>query len=453
MSSGFAVGRPRPLLGCASLCLALLGGCATYHSLPLPQHADLAQPVGTTAAPAAASLPRVIDLGNVGRLARTRDPNLAASRDRVRVARAQAYEAGLLPDPTLGLSLGHPFNGGTPSDHHNPWSANLAESLVALITHGDRHSAASAHYAEALLSWRWQAAQVALKARSTYVEAWATGREVQALRIEAATAKQTLSAARNAHAAGALSSALYQQALQQYSSIRSRLQGAADKRIQLQSTLANLLRLRTDHHWHFLAPVPTSAPAPARVKGALEKLPKTRLDLLALQAGYRSADAHLRADILAQFPILNVGFTRSRDNTGVNSVGFGVTLRLPIFNGNRGAIAVARATRKALNSTYQARLDSAANTAWATYERLRVVDGELHRVAAQLPALAQAAHSAQRALAQGNMTRFQTLGAQTAWLDTRIDTDRLRAQAARLTLTLDLLLALPANPSLRETST
>ncbi|MGA7964375.1 MAG: TolC family protein [Gammaproteobacteria bacterium] len=394
-----------------------------------------------------------LDLDTVGHLALTRDPDLAAARAQVRVAEAQAYDAGLLPDPTLAFSLDHPFNGGTASDHHNAWSANLTESLIGLITHGDVHSAAAAHYAETLLSWRWQAEQVALKAQVTYLDVWADRREVAALQVETNAAQAVLAAAGKAHAVGALAAVLYQQALQQAASVRSRLQTASDRAIQQQTVLATLLRISAGRKWRLEAPKPMSAPAPATVNAALAQLPKQRLDLLALQAGYRSANAKLRADILAQFPILDIGFTRSRDNTGVNSVGFGITLRLPIFNGNRGKIAIDRATRKALNAAYQAHLDGAANGVRAAYARFVLTRRELAAVTAQLPALAAAAHANQVAFARGEVTRFQSFAALSAWLDARIDADRLRANATQLALTLQTLLALPSQPpKIRETS-
>ncbi len=57
-----------------------------------------------------------------------------------------------------------------------------------------------------------------------------------------------------------------------------------------------------------------------------------RPDLLGLEAGYRAQDQRYRAALLAQFPALNVGFTRGRDNAGVYSSGIGITLSLPVFN-------------------------------------------------------------------------------------------------------------------------
>ncbi len=434
----------------------LLGGCATYHALPLAHGPDLANaPAGGTAAAAQTSLrPATLDLASVARLALRNDPGLAAARARVKVAKAQAYDAGLLPDPTLSFSLDHPFNGGAPSDHHNAWNTGLTESLIGLITYGDTHSAAAAHYAATLLSWRWQAEQVALKAQVAYLDAWADRQVIDALREEAKAARATLSAARTARNRGALSAALFQQAQQQYSNIRLRLQKTSDQALQTRNTLSTLLRMRANAALPLSAPATLAAPTAATVTQAIHGLPEQRLDLLALQAGYRSADARLRADILAQFPILDIGFTRARDNTGVNSVGFGITLRLPIFNGNRGKIAIDRATRKSLNAAYQAHLDSAANNARTAWHRLRLAGNELADLQGQLPALAQAARASASALANGDMTRFQALSASTAWLDARIDAVRLRTAVAKLTLTLRMLLALPTgNPGHKGTST
>lgn len=425
---------------------AALAGCATYHARPLPAQPDLAPSAASVQGVAAVSAgPLPLSLEQAVDLAVTRDPELAAARAQVKVAQAEAQAAGLLPDPTLGLSLDHPFNGGAPSDHHNAWSANLGEDLIALITHGDRHSAAAAHYAETLLSWRWQFEQVALKARLTYLDAWSAKQEVRSLQSENRDAQAVLAAAGKAHAAGALPAVLYQQALTQAASIRARLQSAADSEVQAASTLATMLRVQSGQHWQLAAPQPVNAPPAASVAAALSALPTRRLDLLALQAGYRSADAKLRADILAQFPILDLGFTRNRDNTGVNSVGFAITLRLPFFNGNRGQIAVDRATRAALNAAYQAHLDSAANDARASLERLQLAERELGSVQSELPLLAQAAQAAGQALARGDMTRFDAFATRSAWVDARINADQLRATTAQLAFTLQTLLALPAS--------
>ena len=77
---------------------------------------------------------------------------------------------------------------------------------------------------------------------------------------------------------------------------------------------------------------------------------------MALQAGYQSQEQKLREAVLSQFPSVGIRISRARDTSDVNTVGFGVTFRLPIFNGSRGAIAVQTATRQALYDGYALRL-------------------------------------------------------------------------------------------------
>ena len=84
--------------------------------------------------------------------------------------------------------------------------------------------------------------------------------------------------------------------------------------------------------------------AAAVQKNLVERL-NQRPDLQALQASYRSQEEKFRGAVLAQFPALNVGLTRARDTSGLYTMGFGLTLSLPIFNRNRGNIAIENATR------------------------------------------------------------------------------------------------------------
>ena len=84
-------------------------------------------------------------------------------------------------------------------------------------------------------------------------------------------------------------------------------------------------------------PSPKNMPAAAQF---IEGIEKRRLDLVALEYGYGGQEARLRAAILQQFPKINIGFARAGDNTNVITTGFGVTIDLPLFDRNQGAIAV-----------------------------------------------------------------------------------------------------------------
>ncbi|MDE0855202.1 MAG: TolC family protein, partial [Nevskia sp.] len=120
-----------------------------------------------------------------------------------------------------------------------------------------------------------------------------------------------------------------------------------------------------------------AGPVPADIDQRLAALPQRRPDLLALRAGYLAQEQRLRLAVLQQFPAISVGLNRARDNSDVNSRGYSIGLTLPLFNRNRGAIAVETATRQRLFDEYQARLAAARSEV----DRLRI---ELPIIARQL---------------------------------------------------------------------
>lgn len=91
----------------------------------------------------------------------------------------------------------------------------------------------------------------------------------------------------------------------------------------------------------------------------LDGLTGRRLDLIALRRGYQSQEYQVRLAILQQFPRLNLGISRARDNTGVYSVDLLVGIELPIFNHHQAAIARQRATLRQLYDEYVARVSAA----------------------------------------------------------------------------------------------
>ncbi len=81
-----------------------------------------------------------------------------------------------------------------------------------------------------------------------------------------------------------------------------------------------------------------------------------RLDLLALQAGYESQEATLHRAVLGQYPGFSLGLNTARDTSNVHTQGISVSLDIPIFNRNRGNIAIASSTREQLHTEYVSRL-------------------------------------------------------------------------------------------------
>ena len=102
-----------------------------------------------------------------------------------------------------------------------------------------------------------------------------------------------------------------------------------------------------------LAPAPPCLPASeALVARALSD----RLDLAALRAGYEAQEAALHVAVLQQYPRLNLSLNAARDTGAVRTNGVAVGFDLPLWNRNRGQIAIQEATREQLRVEYEARL-------------------------------------------------------------------------------------------------
>ncbi|MDE2000223.1 MAG: TolC family protein, partial [Burkholderiales bacterium] len=133
---------------------------------------------------------------------------------------------------------------------------------------------------------------------------------------------------------------------------------------------------------------PASAPLnqPA-LDAALRDLPRRRADLLAFAAGYASQEARLHQAVLAQFPILNLGLSRARDTAGLYTSGFAVGFTLPLFNRNRGNIAIEQATRERMRIEYQNRLDQARSEIDRLEQDLTLAQAQSERLSTSLTGL------------------------------------------------------------------
>jgi outer membrane protein TolC len=137
----------------------------------------------------------------------------------------------------------------------------------------------------------------------------------------------------------------------------------------------------------------------ARILSGLEG---RRLDLLALKSGYESQEQTLRAAVLEQFPKINIGFNRQRDDTDVQSLGFAMTVDLPIFDRNQGTIAVETATRQKLFDEYVQRVFEARFDVYSAADDLNAISRQIAAEQAAIPSQ-QFIDSYRDALDHGNI--------------------------------------------------
>ena len=442
--------RARRLSQAVSLAtlLLVLGGCATYRAQPLAQGPDSAERLRSLRVDSASiplphlaaqriDLDRPLPMGAVAALAVLENPQLRPARDRLGLAQAQAFAAGLLPDPQFSASRALPRH--SPGATTTAYSYGLDFDLGSLLTRPAAKAAAREHLRSVNLDMLWQEWQTASRAQVLYVRLSALQARRRLLLRELALVRRDLRRSRAAVAQGNLPRADADAQLLRLQSLRQRLQADDRSRVSLAAGLHALLGLAPGVPLRLagLPEVPSEAPAQARA--ALAQVAHIRPDLLALRAGYASQEQSLREAVLQQFPSISVGLTRARDTSDVNTVGFGVSFSLPLFNGSRGRIAVARATRRELRDAYQLRLDQTQAEVEQALANLRLLRRQQAALHADLPTLQAAAAAARRALADGSYTQPQAQSQELALLDQRLALLDVQQQQAEQAVSLDLL--------------
>ena len=400
---------------------ALLVGCAGYQPLPLQTTAGLLDRVDQlrTDASRHAELPDRWRLGVVKvadgldedaiiKLAVLNNPHLAALQTTLQQAAAKLVQAGLLPDPQLLLSADVP-PGNTPATV-TAYGLGLGFDLQALITRSARKDAATKQARSRYLQVLWQEWQVIGKARMLYRRALM---QQQQLELTAAQQRQTT---RNwqlqHHALTKRNSTLDAEGLARAAMMDSEA-SRLDARRQYNTTIHQLALLLGLSPLATLPLVPPKAgikallvppPPAAALRRQLGQLDGSRPDLLALQAGYRAQEARVRQQILAQFPSFTLGANRLRDTGGIWTLGPFVQLNLPLWNGNRGQIALARATRNRLRAEYRDRLTAAQSESERLVADQRLAWDALATLQRQLPALDRLMQRMRKALAGGNVS-------------------------------------------------
>ena len=411
-----------------------LSACAFYSPEPLPTGPDLTtQPAGLPS--------HALSLTEVAQLAVERSPDLIALRRKEQVSEAQAFSAGLLPDPQLTASLDHPTVRGLGLS--NAYALGLSEDLQMLLTYPSRASAAKAEGDQARLNVLWDEWQTIEKAQTLFVQKTFADRKAARL-SEAATllldqAERSGRALKEGNStldvAGSDLSAALDISSQADTASRDALTDDVSLKSQLGVAPGTALALAD-------AGDPPEL-TDAAVETALKNVAKSRPDLLALQAGYHAQEENVRTAILEQFPTFTRGGNRASDATNVKTVGVSATITLPIFGNVQANIKTQRATRAQLKAEYQLRLDQIEADARRTLKEIGILKEQLARLEARLPEFERMAEVGRRAYAGGNLSPATYVQLQTSSAAREAELFDLKATLWTDTIALATLLALP----------
>lgn len=413
----------------AAISLLILAGCTVYHPDPLPSAPDLAQTPTLTVPLAQLDVPDILphtissgglDEITVMTLAVFNNPILKAARLQAGVARAQVFEAGLLPDPQ--------FSAGFASSALDYGGAlSLSQDIRSILTRGAAKSAARASAKQVNLNILWQEIQVAERARELFIQAQADAGLRRILRTKQKLLDGNYARDRAAMGRGDATAGTVATDMAQVAAADTSLRQLQTDINLVQHELNALLGLEPDAQLHLIGTAQMQPISKAELTQAMAVLPHRRADLLALQAGYQSQEETLRRAILAQFPALTAGVNLERDPVeGVNSFGPEISLTLPLFNRNRGQIAIARATRAVLRQQYQAQLDSAAGQADQVWKANQIIAAQLRDVDAEMPFLQQTAAAARQSFRRDNLDAALYLNTRSALLTKQAEAIRLR---------------------------
>ncbi len=448
--------QPGKLFGCALSCLALLqSACVGYTQRPLAQgpdlHADVSQlKVDVSRLRLGPLKPHRFDPSDgldpteIAVLAVLNSPELAAKRAAAKVAAAQSFSAGLLPDPQVALSADFPVN---PKGLVTAYGITPTIDLMALVTRSTALRAARASQKQVDLDLLWGEWSTAQQARQLAVTV--LGNEAKS-----AVLKTIDDALTRRHRNSTLAYQRHDVTAQVNS---ADLAAKLDADAQVALALHDALKARADLNALIgLEPgvrlnlVPGAPPGdlqPVLLDNALASLPQRRPDLLALRAGYEAQNANLRKAIISQFPLINLGFSRQRDTGGILTNGLAATLVIPIFNRGRGLIAVQSATREQLALEYQARLDqTVADVATARRDLAgdRVI---LTRLEGEVPRLVAMTEKADAAYLRGDLDSAASLALEQSALREQVAVLDLRLALALADISLETVLFLPPDES------
>ena len=431
----------------------LLTGCVTYHPRPLNQSAveralhppDMAVirvEAHMLKHPILESVPfderDGLSPDEAAVLAVLANPALRAVRDQRGIASAQLLQAGLLPNPQLTYSL-DVATGANPPGTLNAYGLGLNWDVLQLITRSAHLRAAAQQQAAVDLDIAWQEWQVAQAAKAAVYR-------VVSLTAQTALATETdrrltnnLSLIRQATEEGLMSELDVAAAEAASNQAHAKVLDLEKQREEQRQTLNRLLGLPPETQ----VALQKETELPSRVVSLpasqlLQDLERRRLDLVALRRGYESQDARVRAAVLAQFPKINLGVNRARDNTGVKSIGGGISVDLPIFDRNQGQIALEYATRKNLFDEYVNRVFEARSEVATLAATLRALDAQIDTAQAAEPGLQRLVEAYRRATNEG---QADVLSYYTAWnnlAQQQIEILSLQQQLAETGIALEL---------------
>lgn len=397
-----SVRRLPRLAGTASLSI-LVASCVTYQPMPLdltPHVALSVVDLKTDVAGTQLDVTKPLSVAEVAYLALENNPELRADRFDHKVSEAAVIDAGLLPNPSISAGYAVLLGGPATSD---AWNIGFTEDLKAILTRSPRVESARFALYKVDADEVWKEWELISKTSVLVVDA-IMGDKLRLLLEEANRLfQQRLERSRRALAQGNIDMSAAAPDFSALSDIQKQINDLAREQLSRRHDLNALLGLAPNAPLVLADTVEAPEIDPKQVDQMIADLPRRRPDLVALQLGYRSQEAKLRAAVLAQFPSLSFGPVYTSDTSQVRSFGPSLTVDLPIFNRNQGNIATEQATREKLAQEFSNRYAAGIIEIEASISEEALAQRQLDGLRATLGDAEKSATDAETAYRAGNL--------------------------------------------------
>lgn len=434
--------------------LMVAAGCTGYHAKPL-NNAGLAQKLTEAdknkiihdamqlhharLPPIALDFSKPLNAQQLAVIAVLVNPDLKALRAKQGVSSAQVFDAGLLPDPQMTASYDDPLHQTNPPTipFSTAFNFGLSWDIAGLITRPIKIKIAMARDAQVRYDVAWQEWQIANQAELLATRYYYLQQQLTIIRQAKLAATHLLDITKNnlqKHEIKIDEFGVRQNAYLDLQDQQLNLQRTLDKtKLQLKQVLG-------------LAPTeeitiklkPPVIPSAFNAESLFHQAIKSRLDLLALQAGYDSQEAQVYQAVLGQFPRFNVGISRARDTGDVNTFGELISFDLPIVNRNRGTIVIAQATREQLAQEYVARLHQTRAEIASLVADLQTIQHSQKILIHELPNMEKSKQLMYQGLLKGHITQITYEDIRVGLLNKKIKSISLKQDAAEQFIALQI---------------
>ncbi|BCG62598.1 MAG: outer membrane protein, heavy metal efflux system [Methyloprofundus sp.] len=285
-----------------------------------------------------------------------RNPKLRAIRDQHGISNAQLLQAGLLPNPQISYTFSAP-SGGTDAGMNNAFGVGLSWQVTSLIWQASKIVGAEKQQQSVDLHIAWQEWQIVQAAKLAAYQLIIYSRQHALLTEMAQRLQENSERLQQAAKLGLVTELERVAAVSAKNLLDIRLLALEQQQKQQQQRLNRALGFKPYEMVRLEQAIQLASTINLPTyKQLISNIEDQRLDLLALQQGYESQEEKVHIAVLQQFPKISIGLNHALDNSNLYTMGFGVSMTLPIFDRNQGHIALQRATRAQLFDQYKNRL-------------------------------------------------------------------------------------------------